>query len=676
MVEFANTLAGGAGDDFLIGTDENDLFYGNDGNDTLAGGAGDDLLYGWNGDDVIRGNAGDDTLAGDAGNDSLDGGDGNDQFFAGDGNDTLIGGLGYDVFNAGAGADIIRFESKADSSTATRDLIVNYEHGLDKIDVSSLGYHDIATSNAAQNVLTASYEASVNQTYITDTNSDFGFAIDGNYLSSLGQSDFIFDAASPPPTSNVADVIYAPILGQSNATGMIYFLGDDESGATVLESELSSATGIPTVGLFYSSPGNPINLAIGASSVDGNISNAVADKVWWYPDSSEAGNALTRAVGLMKDQLASLQAQGVVKTVLTWWQGEESGWEVGFNADPQNAANRYAQATSDIFDYIKAELNTVGDGADIDFYIIQTPFIDRDAATNGGLSEANQNTLDAGLSLVRAKQEELANGREDVHFAVTIDDLPTAEDTGNPDSATDKWHLAPDAYEIVGSRLASYIANDLEIGTDNTPQLITGTESADTLSGAAGDDTIFGGNHDDVINGGAGDDRLNGQRHDDTVHGGEGNDVVIGYTGDDVVYGDAGNDKVYGASGNDTLYGGDGKDYLSGYKGNDILDGGAGRDVLFGGADADIFTFASLNGSTKSASDRIKDFEVGVDNIDLSGLGFTGLDTDGGGTEAGELRLAYSNASDRTYVRTDQGDFEFFLNGDYQLTLTDNSFTF
>lgn len=67
---------------------------------------------------------------------------------------------------------------------------------------------------------------------------------------------------------------------------------------------------------------------------------------------------------------------------------------------------------------------------------------------------------------------------------------------------------------------------------------------------------------------------------------------------------------------------------------------------------------------------------VGVDKIDLTGLGFMGLDTDGGSTEAGELSMAYSSSSNRTYVRTDQGDFEFYLDGDYTATLTDASFLF
>ena len=118
------------------------------------------------------------------------------------------------------------------------------------------------------------------------------------------------------------------------------------------------------------------------------------------------------------------------------------------------------------------------------------------------------------------------------------------------------------------------------------------------------------------------------------------------------------------------------------YNGDDVLYGGAGRDLLVGGQGADIFVFEDISHSVYNkttglnAQDRIADFEVGLDLISLQGLGFTGLDADGGVTEAGELRLGYSAAADRTYVISDQTDFQFFLSGDYRQTLTDDSFEF
>ncbi|MFD2813520.1 M10 family metallopeptidase C-terminal domain-containing protein [Paracoccus aerius] len=54
-----------------------------------------------------------------------------------------------------------------------------------------------------------------------------------------------------------------------------------------------------------------------------------------------------------------------------------------------------------------------------------------------------------------------------------------------------------------------------------------------------------------------------------------------------------------------------GNDFLSGGEGNDVLNGGTGNDTLIGGEGSDRFVF---NGGT----DRIRDFENGDDEIDLS----------------------------------------------------------
>ncbi|MEH2064903.1 MAG: bluetail domain-containing putative surface protein [Nostoc sp.] len=55
---------------------------------------------------------------------------------------------------------------------------------------------------------------------------------------------------------------------------------------------------------------------------------------------------------------------------------------------------------------------------------------------------------------------------------------------------------------------------------------------------------------------------------------------------------------------------------MNGDNGNDILNGGAGADTLTGGQGADRFIF-QFGQSTVSASDRITDFTIGTDKIDL-----------------------------------------------------------
>lgn len=97
--------------------------------------------------------------------------------------------------------------------------------------------------------------------------------------------------------------------------------------------------------------------------------------------------------------------------------------------------------------------------------------------------------------------------------------------------------------------------------------------------------------------------------------GAAGDDVFTSFGGNDKLIGKAGNDVLKGRSGEDILSGGKGKDLLKGGAGNDKLNGGKGKDKLFGGDGEDSFVFTGNFGR-----DVVKDFEAGVDLLDLSGL--------------------------------------------------------
>ena len=95
------------------------------------------------------GGAGNDVLTGNAAANRLDGGAGNDRIEGGAGNDILIGGRGSDTLVGGAGADTFVFTSNADSAVgAMRDLLIGFEQGQDKIDLSALtASHFIGAGN-------------------------------------------------------------------------------------------------------------------------------------------------------------------------------------------------------------------------------------------------------------------------------------------------------------------------------------------------------------------------------------------------------------------------------------------------------------------------------------------------------------------------------------------------
>lgn len=59
---------------------------------------------------------------------------------------------------------------------------------------------------------------------------------------------------------------------------------------------------------------------------------------------------------------------------------------------------------------------------------------------------------------------------------------------------------------------------------------------------------------------------------------------------------------------------------MFGGDGDDRLDGGPGRDKLTGGAGADVFVFRA-----NSNLDRVLDFEVGTDHVDVDGPGLVAL---------------------------------------------------
>jgi VCBS repeat-containing protein len=95
----------------INGANKNDLLFGNAGNDTLNGGSGNDLLVGGAGDDILNGD---------------------------DGSDVLVGGAGIDTLVGGAGIDTFNFGATSDSTLTLSDVIVDFVHGTDKIDLSAI----------------------------------------------------------------------------------------------------------------------------------------------------------------------------------------------------------------------------------------------------------------------------------------------------------------------------------------------------------------------------------------------------------------------------------------------------------------------------------------------------------------------------------------------------------
>ncbi len=162
--------------------------------DTLTGTSVADACFGGSGDDVVIGLGGNDKLSG------------------GDGGDILVGGRGLDIMTGGAGADVFEFDFKNETGIGlgTRDVIKDFEHLVDKIDLHNIdanglaagdqaftlnaqpGFHHIAGELYALRVDLAG-TASDRTVVLGDTNGDglADFAIQLKGLVTLTAADFV-----------------------------------------------------------------------------------------------------------------------------------------------------------------------------------------------------------------------------------------------------------------------------------------------------------------------------------------------------------------------------------------------------------------------------------------------------------------------------------------------------
>jgi Ca2+-binding RTX toxin-like protein len=164
---------------------------------TFHGAAGDTTIaLGTAAANAITGGALDDAfLCGFGGNDTIDGKAGNDIIDGGSGNDVITGNTGKDILTGGTGNDRFKMWSAAESKTtaATRDLITDFKHGSDKIDVSAIDGLSAAKGElhyVLQNHTGTASDMTLVEGDITgDGHADFSIALKG--LIGLTSVDFI-----------------------------------------------------------------------------------------------------------------------------------------------------------------------------------------------------------------------------------------------------------------------------------------------------------------------------------------------------------------------------------------------------------------------------------------------------------------------------------------------------
>lgn len=584
---------------------------------------------------TITGTNNAESLNGTVGEDLILGLGGNDTIKAGTGADIVDGGAGRDSLYGGDGADTFRYTNLLDSYrnygtggvTAT-DTIYDFTVGVDKIDVSALGI--LGLGDGSNGTLYMTLNAAGDKTYIKSAEVDangnrFEIALNGNYLNTLTASDFVFGERAQQ------DILYLPVLGQSNARLLRMTEDDNQSGTSMLVNDLDRYTTYDVRSQFNDADGNGIDLAVGGSTVTG-LSTLSAEELklcWWLTDTNQPGPALLRAETLLREQLTELQSIDNVTMGIIWGQGEEAAQEIGRATDKAAAAAAYKAATLKVFDYLHAQLGNFS------VYMMETGHYDQGAARTRGYSEEKIASIVEGVGYVRAAQEAIAAERSDVKLAVDYTDLPLRHEVDPQAYPDDVWHLHEESAEIVGQRLADYIASDLGFQGnpndnnsvqdifDNAQNMISGTDQADTLVGTSGNDT------------------LDGRLGADTMTGGDGNDIyVVDSASDRVVESNTSTSQIdtvqasvswaLGANLENLVLtgvsdingtGNERENFITGNAANNVLNGATGADTMTGGDGNDTYYVDNAGDSVVEISSNA--VSGGIDRVHSSLTAYT-----------------------------------------------------
>lgn len=562
----------------------------------VSGGGGDDTItMNFSNFQYGRGGAGADTmtalgsgraeLRGDAGNDTLTGSTIGDFLFGGDDNDSLIGGAGDDSINGGAGTDtVVLSGALADYSISISGTTVTLVNGseTDTVeDVENFQFSD-------QTVAFANLNPSVATRTITFLQgADAGSLADNTFLdpTAVFSTDGSGTQLSLTKT-NVTDFGGQTVVGTLTGTGFTFDANDDPTGGTVTGSSYSvGGTVVMTttelnvslvqLGTALQNAQNgdfaalqaiynnvPVNV-IGSSGDDtrsGNDANDTFTGNGGADDFEGRGGNDTMVGGEGNDTLRGNEGNDS----LVGGAGRDN-LEGGSGNDTLDASGDASDAASQSF----GDIVSPGEGND----------------TIIGHEQAYTTTNHGGVDLIY----------EGLSSAVTVtfsgtQGSGTATATGKSDTFTFVDH-------------------------------VEGSDFADTFTGSAGGS---GANNDrESWVGEAGNDTINGNGGTDMVQyyleGGQRGvfvDLDAGTALD--TYGDLDTlvdiEWAQGTSRGDVLGGDAGDNFLNGREGSDFIDMGAGNDWVLGGSGSDLFLYSG-------GHDVIADFELGVDEIDLSQTG-------------------------------------------------------
>ncbi len=617
----STTLAGGAGDDLLIGSPQNDLIEGNQGNDVIFAGAGNDGVIGGRGADVLNGGDGDDRLHG-SDNVSLDG----DDF------DLIRGDAGDDFFVAEFGANFLDGGDGTDAVLA----IVQFNATLTDAELT------------LSNPFVMTFDPTITSSLLPDGSLPDDIPTDLHEIIELVTP--LLAQIDPVQLAGLLDLAHQFLkpLGLGELfTGLNFEHLQEPDGLENLFREIEHRLENVNFELLLSqlpadspafniSPADVVELLIGLGLppiLEGNSSTLT---------SIETASLSVPNYGSPNDILGpnvSFDASGFSGSVTLLSGSGDDTLLGGSGADtifPGEGNNNVSGGDGD--DFI-----ITGEGDDL---------IRAGAGNDSVKSNAGNDTIEgeAGDDTVSGN-----NGNDVIRGGTGNDNL-------QGDSGNDVL-LGGDGND----QLAGGVGNDNldgEGGNDN----LRGDSGSDILAGGAGTDSLVGNGGNDSLDGGAGRDLLQPGLGADTVRGGDGSDTLrevlstannatltntaltsdssdvldgieraqitgnaIGnvidttaFSGNTTVNGAAGNDRISTGSGADLIDGGEGHDLLVAGAGSDTVRGGEGSDRISGGAGNDVLDGGSSSDTLVESGDL--NFVLTATSLNTTGL--TGLGTD------------------------------------------------
>lgn len=612
LVSIENVV-GGNGDDTLKGNAWANELTGGDGNDTLSGAGGNDTLYGLVGSDVLGGGFGDDTLHGGAGADTLNGGLGKDKLYGGNGDDVLDGGSQTDIVDGGAGNDTIIIYTGMDSDdiiggtgTDTLDVSSRLDHGL-TMDLGAGTYTLQGVGNTISGVEIIKATQIADTIYTGNIN---GITVFGN-----GGNDTLIGGAGDQTLNGGA--------GNDHLEGG---LGADILNGGAGNDHLEGGLGADTL-----NGGDNDDVLIGGLQtdiIDGGAGNdTILIHTGEHSDNITGGSGTDTLDVSDRSDLGLTMDLGAGTYTLQGGTNSITGVEIikATQVDDNIVTGNLGGIT--VFGNGGDDKLTGGNGIQILWGGAGDDTLSGGAGNDKLYGGVGKDTLEGGAGIDLASYYDAGGGVE-VYL-----NFGTATGAAGNDTLTGIENLTGSAFDdrLIGDAGRNVFygnnGNDI-IKTKGGNDVVHGGNGNDKIYGDAGNETLNGNAGDDVVFGLAGEDTLTGFLGEDYLSGGQGNDTLLGGAGDDVLRGNRGNDtlegnkdtdRLYGGGGDDILNGGDGVDYLLGENGVDILHGGEGNDNLTGGALADTFVYKN---TATEGYDRIKDFEDGTDQIDLSDFAF------------------------------------------------------